>query len=167
MSITSVFSNHAGTMSPSFAIGKGGVKLLQGVGEPTGITAPTGSLYLLKGSPNRVYQIDSTGAWSPLLSPSSIAAGTGTNVSYANGVVSVSAQTTKYKTTFTSDDLTSGQLTVDHGLNEDFPQVVVYNDSKQLVIPSSVTSVDANSVVIDVSSYTVNSNWTVTVISGF
>lgn len=70
----STFSNLAGTMSDSFAIGKRGVKLLQGTETPTpALVAPIGSLYLKKsGATIRVYQLVATAQWEPLLIAGSI-----------------------------------------------------------------------------------------------
>lgn len=69
-----IFSNLAGTMSDSFAIGKRGVKLLQGTEAPTSaLVAPIGSLYLLKsGVSIRVYQLVAAETWEPLLTAGSI-----------------------------------------------------------------------------------------------
>lgn len=68
------YSNLAGTMSDSFAIGKRGVKLLQGIEAPTSaLVAPIGSLYLKKsGGTVRVYQLVATEQWEPLLIAGSI-----------------------------------------------------------------------------------------------
>ena len=70
----STFSNLAGTMSDSFAIGKRGVKLLQGTETPTSaLVAPIGSLYLKKsGATIRVYQLVADAQWEPLLIAGSI-----------------------------------------------------------------------------------------------
>ena len=69
-----IYSNHAGTMSESFAIGKRGVKLLQGISAPTSeLKAPIGSLYLKKsGGTVRVYQLVALETWEPLLVAGSI-----------------------------------------------------------------------------------------------
>lgn len=70
----STYSNLAGTMSDSFAIGKRGVKLLQGTETPTSaLAAPIGSLYLKKsGGTVRVYQLVAAEQWEPLLIAGSI-----------------------------------------------------------------------------------------------
>lgn len=70
----STYSNLAGTMSDSFAIGKRGVKLLQGTDTPTSaLIAPIGSLYLKKsGGTVRVYQLVAAETWEPLLVAGSI-----------------------------------------------------------------------------------------------
>jgi hypothetical protein len=166
--MTASFSNHSGTMSSSFAIGKGGFKIVQGTSDPAGVVAPTGSLYVLKnaGGSSRVYQIDALGNWYPLLSVGNIIAGTGISVSNSAGIVTITANPTKYKTTFTSSSLSSGKFTVNHALNEEYPGVVVYDNNRKQIIPDQVTSVDANNVTLDLTSYTVNSTWTVTVLSG-
>ena len=69
-----IYSNLAGTMSDSFAIGKRGVKLLQGTETPTAaLTAPIGSLYLKKsGGLVRVYQLVAAEQWEPLLTAGAI-----------------------------------------------------------------------------------------------
>lgn len=69
-----IFSNHAGTMSESFAIGKRGVKLLQGTTAPNSdLKAPIGSLYLKKsGDTVRVYQLVALETWEPLLVAGSV-----------------------------------------------------------------------------------------------
>lgn len=69
-----IFSNLAGTMSDSFAIGKRGVKLLQGTEAPTSsLVAPIGSLYLLKsGVSIKVYQLVAAETWEPLLTAGAI-----------------------------------------------------------------------------------------------
>ena len=167
MTSPSVFSNHAGTMSESFAIGKRGVQLLQGTAEPTGISAPLGSLYLLKGSPNRVYQIDGLGNWSPLLTPASISQGNGVTVTYNNGLVTVSANTTKFKQVVESANLVANTYLVNHNLDEQYPIVQVYDSTNQVIFPDSIMSVDAFNTLIDFTSYVSSETvWTVTVISG-
>jgi hypothetical protein len=166
MSATSVYSNHAGTLSDSFAIGKRGIKLLQGTSDPAGITAPIGSLYLLRGGSNKVYQTDGSGTWTVLLSPSSIIAGDGVDVSEVNGIVTVSKINTKYKQQFSNSDLSSGSLTIEHNLSEDFPLVQLYNNSRQLVVPDGVSSTNTNELVINLQSYgSITGDWSVTVIS--
>lgn len=161
------FTNHAGTLSESFSIGKKGFSILQGTADPTGISAPTGSLYLLRTTAGpRVFQIDGSGTWNALLSPDSILAGSGIQVSQSGGAVTVTKITTRYKLQFTNADLTSGQLSVTHNLNEDFPIVQVYNNAKKVCIPDDITSNTANSTVIDFSSFgIISGTWTATVIS--
>jgi hypothetical protein len=170
MSALSVYSNHAGTTAESFTIGKRGVQLLQGTSAPSGLSAPTGSLYLLRGSDgsNKVYQIDSNGNWTALLAPDDIIAGTGilVNQDSANGTVTVSQTVTKYKQTFSESDLVSGILTVNHNLNEDFPIVAIYNDSRNYVSPDSINSSNTNQIVIGLQSFeNISGNWTITVVS--
>ena len=163
------FSNHAGTMYDSFSIGKRGVQLLQGTVDPTGTVAPVGSLYLLRSaSGNRVFQIDYSGNWTPLLSPSDIVAGPGISITDGNGVVTVSAvpATTKYKESFTSSSLANGLLTITHDLGEDFPIIQVYNDARQTLIPDRVYTSDANTAVLDLTSFEgFTGTWTVTVLA--
>jgi hypothetical protein len=141
MSSAAVYSNHAGTMSESFVIGKRGVKLLQGVGDPTGISAPVGSLYLRRDGARCVYQKNADN-WVALL--------------YAEAV-------TKFAT-FTNSDLVSGVLTIVHTLGVEFPIVQVWNDSRELVFPDKITCVDDSTVTIDLnSSGAISSTWRVRV----
>ena len=156
-------------MFDSFSIGKRGVQLLQGTVDPTGMTAPVGSLYLLRlAGGNKVFQIDSNGVWTPLLSPSDLIAGEGITVTNANGVVTISSNsTTKFQEQFTSSSLSNGLLTVAHNLNENFPLIQVYNSSRHLMIPDDTYTADANTAVLDFTSFgAITGSWTVTVISG-
>ncbi len=167
MATHSVFSNHAGTLSESYAIGKRGIKLLQGTADPTGLSAPTGSLYIRRGEANnRVYQIDSEGTWTTLLSPDDIQGAGGLLASFANGVVTVTAPTTKHKQQFTAASLTGGSLTVDHNLGEDCPIVQVYNNLKAQVTPDAIAAPTANSITLDMTSYgAFTGTWTVTILT--
>jgi hypothetical protein len=143
-----IFTNHAGTLSDSFAIGKRGIKLLQGEADPTGVVAPTGSLYVRRDeSIQRVFQIDSDGVWHRLMWDTDI-------------------PTTKYKQSFTSDSLSNGTVTFTHNLNEEFPIVQIYDDSKRIILPDSVTSVTANSVTVDITSFgSISGTWQATIIA--
>jgi len=154
-------------MSDSYAIGKRGIKLLQGTADPTGVAAPTGSLYILRGeTTNRVFQIDSGGIWTALLSPDDIIAGDGISVSMANGQVTITAETSKYQRTFTSGNLSNGVLVVTHNLGEDFPLVQIYDNNRTAILPDSVVTYNANIVALDFTSYgNIAGNWTATVIS--
>ena len=167
MATHSVFSNHAGTLSESYAIGKRGIKLLQGTADPTGIPAPTGSLYIRRGeTTNRVYQIDAGGTWNTLLSHNDIQGAGGLNANVSNGVVTITAPATKYKQQFTAASLAAGNLTVTHNLNEDYPVVQVYDNNRQMVLPDNVTTSDANALVLSMSSYgAFSGTWNVTVIA--
>lgn len=167
MATHSVFSNHAGTLSESYAIGKRGIKLLQGTADPTGISAPTGSLYIRRGETNnRVYQIDAEGTWTTLLSHNDIQGAGGITANVSNGVVTLTAPTTKHKQQFTAASLTAGNLTVTHNLNEDYPVVQVYDNTRQMVLPDNVTTSNANALVLSMSSYgAFSGTWTVTVIA--
>lgn len=169
MSALSVYSNHAGTTAESFTIGKRGVQLLQGTADPSGLSAPTGSLYLLRGTggSNKVYQIDSNGNWTALLAPDDIVGGSGISIDQAaNGTVTVSRTVTKFKQTFSESDLVSGLLTVNHNLGEDFPTVAIYNSSRNFVSPDSINSANTNQIVIGLQSFeNIAGTWSVTVIS--
>ena len=134
-----IFSNLAGTMSESFSIGKRGVKLLQGTDAPTSSTiAPIGSLYLMKPptGPGRVYQFSADNEWTPL-----------------------SGST---KGTFTTDDLSGGLLTFTHSLADEFVITQVWNDQKRQIVPDAIYPLDADNVVIDLTSYVpISGSWTV------
>lgn len=168
MSALSVYSNHAGTTAESFTIGKRGVQLLQGTADPSGLSAPTGSLYLLRGTggSNKVYQVDSNGNWTALLAPDDILAGSGISIAQANGTVTVSRTVTKFKQTFTESDLSSGLLTINHNLGEDFPTVAIYNSSRNYISPDSINSANTNQIVIGLQSFeNIAGTWSATVIS--
>jgi hypothetical protein len=138
----SVFSNHAGTMSESFVIGKRGVKLLQGIGDPTGIPAPVGSLYFRRDGIAGFYQMSSGDQWVRLLTPDSIT----------------------YVQSFTNSDLVSGVLTATHGLSTQFPNVQVWNDSNTRVEPSAISSNDTSYVVVDLAGFgVISGTWHVRV----
>lgn len=136
-----VFTNLAGTMSDTFVIGKRGVKLHQGVGAPTGILAPVGSLYFRKDNNGGFYQMSANNTWVRLLVETDVT----------------------YIADFTSANLTDGVLTVTHNLNAEYPHVSVWNDSKQVVSPSLITSVNSSSVTIDLTGMTVSGTWRVRV----
>jgi hypothetical protein len=164
----SVFSNHAGTLSDSYAIGKRGIKLLQGTSDPAGVDAPMGSLYILRGlTTNKVYQIDADGVWTALLSPDDIiSANDNLTVAFVDGKVTITAPTTKHRTQFTTSDLSAGVLTVTHNLSEDYPIVQIYDNTRKAVLQDVITTVDANSLTLGLSSYgSFSGTWTVTIIA--
>lgn len=80
-------------------------------------------------------------------------------VGYGEGIDS-------YFVSFDSSDLSSGILTVNHNLNVDYPSVVVYDDSDNVIQPDEITFVNSSSVDIDLSSYTINNAWQVRVLGG-
>lgn len=231
----STYSNLAGTMSDSFAIGKRGVKLLQGTDAPTSaLTAPIGSLYLKKsGGTVRVYQLVALEQWEPLLIAGSIpflVARADDNVPNAltltttgsldfspstgvlkiannpvfNGVgglvpptgstlqrpASPAAGQFRYNTTeqrleayqsnawafvatdtnpaariytrtITSSDLTSGKITVTHGLGQKYVSVTIFDNSDYWIVPDKFRVLNDTQAEIDLSSFTVTGSWTI------
>lgn len=65
-----------------------------------------------------------------------------------------------YYTTFTSDDIDSGLLNIDHNLDNNHPVVTVMDGRNKRVSPDNVTASDGN-LVVDLSSYTVEGTWNV------
>jgi len=63
-----------------------------------------------------------------------------------------------YFVTFTSDDLDGGILSIDHGLDNDYPSVSITNSDGVHVDPDSVTKTSSG-IDIDVSGYTVEETW--------
>jgi len=55
---------------------------------------------------------------------------------------------------FDNSDLTAGVLTFNHGLDVDYPaSVTIYSDTKKIVEASEITSVDSNTIVVDLAAY--------------
>lgn len=171
-------SNLAGTMSESFAIGKRGVKLLQGNGAPTGVVAPLGSLYLRKDiGYTCLYQLGADDLWVPLPTMTDVQtaiavaiAGLGqtnqpgqpSELPTDTSTVANAIAAEKHRRSFTNADLVAGVLTVQHNLNEDAVLVQVWNDSKRVVMPDGIQSIDGNNIAIDLSSYgTIAGTWKV------
>ena len=73
-----------------------------------------------------------------------------------------------YVLSFADGDLSgSGVLTVPHSLATQYNIVQIYNDSNRLIIPDAVILIDANSLTVDLESYSpISNNWRVVVISG-
>lgn len=63
--------------------------------------------------------------------------------------VSNAAGGSTFKQTFVNGDLTSDKITITHSLNTEHPQVIVYNGSDQVVLPSEITYIDVNNVELD------------------
>lgn len=172
MSATSTYSNLSGTMSESFSIGKRGVKLLQGISDPTGVvSAPAGSIYIRRDSGNSfVYQIDYLGNWTALLSPSAINQGTGIDVSSANGIVTIALANSDsyaktYRSSFTNSSLTANSLTVAHNLGKQFVNITVTNGSNNVVTPDNINMANSTSAVIDFTTFgSLSGTWHVSVI---
>jgi hypothetical protein len=63
---------------------------------------------------------------------------------------------------FVDADLTAGVLTFAHNLGQQYPAIVVVNNSGKQVIPDDVTFTNANSAAIDLTSYgTLTGTWNV------
>lgn len=105
-----VYNNHAGTTSDSFSIGKKGIKLIQDVGDPAGIPAPAGSLYVRKDNAS-LHQIDASNNWNAILT---------TNNVTTSGTLSLN---------FTSN-----------GLNLDISNDTTLPGSNGVVLPNGTTS---------------------------
>ena len=145
-----VYTNHAGTTNESFTIGKRGIKLLQSSGEPTGISAPAGSLYVRKDTAG-LYQMNGSNNWDSILTINSITTDSTLSLTYSanNSSVQISVLPTSYLASFTSENLVANTLTVAHNLNQNFPIVQVWTNDNVAMQPDSITSVSANAVVID------------------
>ena len=75
--------------------------------------------------------------------------------------------TRKYTRSFNQSDLVANILTVTHNLNDDWCTVTVYDNSRQVIIPTSVVSVDANNIDIDLSTFvTISGTWHAVVVGG-
>lgn len=70
-------------------------------------------------------------------------------------------------TAFTDGNLVSSVLTFDHNLNVFYPAVVVFDESDEIILPDVITSVDVNSVTIDLTSFAPLSGvWHVSAVGG-
>ena len=72
------------------------------------------------------------------------------------------AQTTA---SFVAADLTDGILTFSHQLNVDYPAAVaVWDNNRRIVIPSEITSIDADTITVDLAAFgTISGTWNITV----
>lgn len=131
-----------GTMAPAFSIGKRGPTLHQGADDPNTQQkeGSNGDLYVQIGATPKLYQFRAT-QWV-------VFEGSGS-----------------FKRSFSSTDLDMmNVIVVQHDLDEEFPDVTVYNDTRRVVLPDEVYSVDANNVRIDLGSYgNIQGNWNVTI----
>lgn len=159
-----VYTNYAGTTNESFTIGKRGVVLLQSSGDPTGVSAPLGSLYLRKDTAG-LYQIDNSNKWNSILTTNSITTDGTVSLTLSNGNTSIQIGVvpTSYLSSFTNANVVANTLTISHNLNNQFPIVQVYTNSNTTMIPDSITSSNANTVIIDfttaLGSNILNGNW--------
>jgi hypothetical protein len=68
-----------------------------------------------------------------------------------------------YTQGFSSGDLSGGVLTVTHNLGDQYPLVVVYDDSDNVIQPDEITGTNANTTSIDLGSFTVTGTWRVVI----
>jgi len=72
-----------------------------------------------------------------------------------------------YTTTFTNASLSSGILTVNHGLNSQYVIISIYDNNDYEVIPNEVIATSSGVATVDLSSFgTISGTWKVTVING-
>ena len=66
-----------------------------------------------------------------------------------------------YSLSFTNANLSSGILTVSHGLNQLYISApTIYNNSNQVIVPNKITAVDANTCTIDLTKFgTITGTW--------
>lgn len=68
---------------------------------------------------------------------------------------------------FKNSDLTTGNLTIIHGLNTNIVGVHVYNDSNRSVSPDQITIIDKNTISLSLSSFTpISGYYSVVVLAG-
>jgi hypothetical protein len=84
---------------------------------------------------------------------------TGAGVGGGGGDVSA------YRLAFTDGDLSSGVLSVNHALGQQYCSVTVSDNDDEIISPDEVTFTDANNLSIDLSSYgTLSGTWNVVVL---
>lgn len=70
-----------------------------------------------------------------------------------------------FRTSFTNATLTSGVLTVNHNLGQQYCEVLIYDNTNKVIIPDEITATNANSASIDLTSFgTLTGTWNVAVI---
>lgn len=80
-------------------------------------------------------------------------------------VAGVASKTTAYRTSFTNATLSSGSLTVTHGLNQQFVQLIIYDNNNKQLQPDDITATSATVSTVDLSSFgTLTGTWNVVVI---
>ena len=90
-------------------------------------------------------------------------AGAGISItSSSNGPVTVS-NPTRYETSFTSGDLVSNIMTVNHNLGKKYVSVTVYDNSDYAIIPDQIYAASTTSTQIDLTSFTVTGTWNVSI----
>jgi len=88
---------------------------------------------------------------------------------YWNGSqwVQIFEGTRKFVQSFVQGDLVSNILTVTHNLNDDWCSVTVYDNTRQIVIPTAIISVNANVVEIDLTAFvTISGTWRAVIVGG-
>ena len=84
-----------------------------------------------------------------------------------SGSATASSTGNSYTTTFTNASLTSGLLTVNHGLNSQYVSVVIYDNNNSQVIPDAVTATSTGTSIVDLTGFgTLTGTWKVLVIDG-
>lgn len=72
--------------------------------------------------------------------------------------------TTSYVVSFSSVNLSSGVLVINHNLGQKYVQVSVYDNNNKQIKPSVVTMIDENNCSIDISPFgSITGNWNVVI----
>jgi hypothetical protein len=75
-----------------------------------------------------------------------------------------SGGTVSYVVSFSSVNLSSGVLVINHNLNQKYVQVSVYDNNDKQIRPSTILMIDANNCSIDISPFgSITGNWNVVV----
>jgi hypothetical protein len=73
------------------------------------------------------------------------------------------AAVTSYVMSFANGNLSSGVLNLTHGLDQQFLQISIYDNNKQLVSPDDITASNANYSLVNLTSFgTLTGNWNAT-----
>jgi hypothetical protein len=81
--------------------------------------------------------------------------------------IQIKNATRKFVLSFTQSDLVVNILTVTHNLNDEWCSVTIYDNTRQIVVPTAIVSVDANSVTVDLSTFAVISGtWHAVIVGG-
>ena len=84
-----------------------------------------------------------------------------------SGSATATSTGNSYTTTFTNASLSSGLLTVNHGLNSQYVSVVIYDNNNNQVIPDEVTATSTGTSTINLTGFgTLSGTWKITVIDG-
>ena len=81
---------------------------------------------------------------------------------------SVNITDTTYFTTFDDSDIGStGLLTVNHNLGTGYPNIIIYDDLNEQIVPDANTNIDVNTITCDLSSFgTLTGTWKIRVSVG-